>query len=219
MPFEMRFASLLSYNTRDRTSTPELQNARQLMEKIKQDKIHRDGLPISSQISSFVKRYIDDEMFGFDSIFHSNPVIVPIPGSGITSTNSFWGPSRIARSLVECGVGSESAHLLKRFRAVPKSAFSRPGERPDIDTHMRSLTISERLVAPARIVLVDDVITRGTTMAACCKKISQFYDNSEVVGFAAMRAMTPGYSDFLKPLDPVHGKISLNSQGNTSRVP
>ena len=61
-------------------------------------------------------------------------------------------------------------NALQRINSVQKSAFAYPGERPDYQQHIASIRYagpSSFHASHKTIILVDDVITRGETSAAC----------------------------------------------------
>ncbi|MCI0724769.1 MAG: hypothetical protein L0338_38270 [Acidobacteria bacterium] len=57
---------------------------------------------------------------------------------------------------------------LRRTKAVPKAAFSLPGERPTYDDHRKSIeyvgAVRDREVS---FILLDDVLTTGSVSSAC----------------------------------------------------
>lgn len=65
---------------------------------------------------------------------------------------------------------------------------------------------------PPCILLIDDVITRGTAFLAAYYKIHSAYPDAEIKAFAAMRAvLSPGEDDFRGVIDPYFGIIAPNN--------
>lgn len=68
-----------------------------------------------------------------------------------------------------------------------------------------------------RIVLVDDVVTRGTTFLSAQAVIHKSHPWLEVVGFAAVRTMS--FEVVTEPLAPAAGSVTLGQSGWGSREP
>ena len=94
--------------------------------------------------------------------FEGHPMLVPVPGSGLTKPNTVWPAKRVCEELLRQGFGEDVLPALKRTTSVPKSAGSL--DRPPLAEHVRSLTVQKGLTPPSRLLLVDDVVTSGTTM-------------------------------------------------------
>ena len=78
------------------------------------------------------------------------------------------GSQRLAKSLVYQGLGKEVLECLKRVKPLPKSAISTAPNRPKAFQHYESLeVITEKLPTLKEILLVDDVITRGSYNNGC----------------------------------------------------
>lgn len=80
---------------------------------------------------------------------------------------TLWPSERIAAELVRHGLGAEVLSIVKRLKAVPKSASAAPGERTTIERHIETLGLDSLLVGPPkRITIVDDVVTKGRMLLA-----------------------------------------------------
>lgn len=88
------------------------------------------------------------------------------------------------------GLGQDILPVVNRTTAVPKSAGS--ATRPPLHQHIDSLTVQARLSPPSRLLLVDDVVTSGTTMMACAIKLAQTFPGVPVSGFALARVQSVG---------------------------
>lgn len=80
-------------------------------------------------------------------------------------------------------------------------------ERPTLDQHLRSLTVQRVLMPPSRLLLVDDVVTSGTTMMACARKLSEAFPGVPVGGFSLARVLSSGDPDAV--LEPLVERIVL----------
>ena len=63
------------------------------------------------------------------------------------------------------------------------------------------------MVAPDRIALVDDVVTKGRTLLACAMRLREVYPQAELRAFALVRTMglVPDIEQLIQPCD---GQIS-----------
>jgi len=68
-----------------------------------------------------------------------------------------------------------------------------------------------------RIVLVDDVITRGATMLGAASRLAEVYPEAEIRCFAMIRTMSRSET-FVRILDPCLGHIRLSGD-QTFREP
>jgi orotate phosphoribosyltransferase-like protein len=67
--------------------------------------------------------------------------------------------------------------------------------------HLSSFTLQKTFVAPSRLVVVDDVVTSGTTMMACALKLADAFPGVPIGGFALARVQSEGSPDtVLSPL-------------------
>jgi len=124
--------------------------------------------------------------------------------------------------LAQQGLGTEATWLLRQTK-VPKSAWARPGERPNTHDHYDSVVVLEdpQLSWPSvrRITIVDDVITAGATLRACARRLREAFPFARVLAFAAIRTMS-GAHQIEHPIDPIDdGEIQLRSDQKTERSP
>jgi predicted amidophosphoribosyltransferase len=141
-------------------------------------------------------------------VFGGHPMLVPVPGSGLTKPHTVWPSRRVCEELVRQGLGQDILPLVSRTTAVPKSAGS--ATRPSLDQHIDSLTVQARLSPPSRLLLVDDVVTSGTTMMACAIKLAQAFPGVPVSGFALARVQSTG--DPSRVFDPLVERVTINGQ-------
>jgi hypothetical protein len=115
-------------------------------------------------------------------------VLVPVPGSAPAVAGVLSVPEHLAMALVEAGLGRDIWKGLLRSRPVPKSATSPPLSRPTVGTHYESFAVAAAAV-PARIVLIDDVVTKGRTLLAAAARLKVASPDSEIRAFALLRTM------------------------------
>lgn len=147
--------------------------------------------------------------------------LVPMPRSAPfppREKNVLWVPRRIAEALTVQGLGAGVAPLLERVKAVTKSAFAEPGQRPSLAAHYDSLQANATLAAPTHLTIVDDVVTKGTSLLAAASRLQDAYPAARVCGFALVRTrgVVPEVENIV---DPVSGRIRRTPTGDADRQP
>lgn len=145
--------------------------------------------------------------------------LIPAPKSApLVEEGALWSPAGICIAMVDMGFGGEVLPSLERTRAVPKSAFSKIGERPTVKDHLETMRCERSLMVPAKIVVVDDVVTKGATLLAAASHVQEAFPNAEVRGFALVRTkgLEPEITDIV---EPCVGKIWADKWGSVHREP
>ena len=150
------------------------------------------------------------------ALFAPGAVLVPVPGSARTGTAP-WAASRLALSLSEVGFALRLWTGLLRRYAVTKSATAPPAARPTVQQHYDSfVAVAPRPLVP-RIVLIDDVITRGRTLLAAAARLRSALPYADIGAFALIR--TQGFLPRIERLvEPCHGVVRW-AGGDAQREP
>jgi hypothetical protein len=159
-------------------------------------------------------------------------MLVPVPGSA-PLWRADWVGERLAWCLKELGLGAEVWPLLRRRYAVKKSAFAAAGRRPSVFEHYASFAVEPGmgrsglvaqygvLAAPGgsglRLILVDDVITRGRTLLAAAIRLRESFPCAQIRAFALLRTLGP-HETLHRVLDPCEGEVRWVS-GDARRYP
>lgn len=214
---EVAFGSFLAYSPHGKSEVS--QRSRRICHSIKQDRPSHD--PTLRMIEFAVKRLAQENPLELGAFLWHDATLVPVPRSAPFppgATNALWVPARICRAMVASGYGAAVQPLLERFNAVPKSAYAAPGSRPGVAEHLASMRVRASLVPLERVILVDDVLTRGATLIAAAHLIRTIYPRADVRAFALFRAR--GFvADIAQIVDPAIGRISLAADGTLTREP
>ena len=149
-------------------------------------------------------------------------LLVPVPPHSqvkdYLANRGLWVPDRIAAHMEGLGLGRRLV-ALRREREIPKSSTRLKRTERHPATHYDSLEIaSNEDLNGKRVVLIDDIVTTGSTMLGSAWRILNRYPDAQIVGFAAMRTVSDPRK-FRGTLDPVAGCIVHNEDCTTSRWP
>jgi predicted amidophosphoribosyltransferase len=149
--------------------------------------------------------------------FGAGDVLVPVPGCKPKVRRARWAAADLAEALVQEGLGTRAWPGLRRVRAVCKSATAAPPARPTVALHYDSFWMECGIAAPASVMLIDDVITRGRTLLAAASRVHEAFPSARIRAFALVRTlgMIPGVD---RLLDPCVGKIRW-VRGDARRYP
>lgn len=141
--------------------------------------------------------------------------LVPVPGSSPLRKGSLWVPLLLAEALRAQNLGHDVVPLLSRVHAVKKSAYQVAKDRPTAFDHYDSFAVDVVTPPPRRVLLIDDVVTQGSTLLAAGSRIAEAYPQAEVRAFAVVRTMTRQNID--KLLAPCVGEITLRGKRGRRR--
>lgn len=162
-----------------------------------------------------VKQFWDDGQFrGF---LGQDVTLVPTPGRAPLYGGAVNRTQRFGDAFVALGLAREVLALVERITPVAKSAYAAPGERPGVDDHLASMVVRPLLAAPSRIVVLDDVVTRGATLFAVATLLRRQYPGAEAGAFALVRTVSSGEIERFR--DPREGTIERLASGGTIRRP
>jgi hypothetical protein len=126
----------------------------------------------------------------FRSVFAGAPVLVPVPGSEPADVGRSWAAAHLAVALKQFGLGCATWIALRREFAVRKSSQAPAGTRPTVHEHYQSFLVSTASRdRPEKIILIDDVITKGRTLFAAATRLQVALPQADIRGFALIRTM------------------------------
>jgi len=142
----------------------------------------------------------------YPGYFGKQTVLVPVPGSSPLVPGGLWVPERLAQALESLGLAVAVWPAVRRTDTVPKSAFAAPGERPTAERHHETFEVEHTLAPPTRIVLVDDIVTKGRTLLAAATRLRESFPQADIRAFALVRTMGL-VAEIEQILDPCVGEI------------
>jgi predicted amidophosphoribosyltransferase len=171
---------------------------------------------MSEYLAGGIKARINN--LDFADYFNVNPVLIPTPSSSLSKSDTLWVPQRLAIALVKEGLGRDVQSCLQRVNPIAKSSTSQPQNRPKAIDHYNSMAVQKILDEPEEILLVDDIITRGSTLLGAANKLADAFPNARIRAFAFMRTITNS-NEFESIVKPCVGKIILREDGWPLRRP
>jgi hypothetical protein len=137
-------------------------------------------------------------------LFAGDVTLVPVPGSAPLSARA-WAAERLATALCGVGLGKGVWPGVRRCSPVLRSATALNTDRPTVQQHYESLSITSLSSSRERMVLIDDVITKGRTMLAVAARLHEAFPNADIRAFALVRTMglLPDVGHFLEPCQGV----------------
>lgn len=171
-------------------------------------KLLAENIKRSASGVDFLERYLSPDS-----------TLVPVPRSAPFATaGSLWPSRRICDELCTVGLARDVLPVLKRISAVQKSSTARKGERPNPRVHFDSTRVNDELpLTSEKITLVDDFITRGSSLVGMFARLSSSFPDKQIRCFALVRTVSD--SDIESLIAPVEGIIYLSSESYLRRVP
>jgi predicted amidophosphoribosyltransferase len=170
-----------------------------------------------------VVRELTTRHAAFAELFTADAVLVPVPGSDPSATR-VWAAERLAVALHGVLLGKSVWIGVRRRFPVRKSATALNVDRPTTQQHYESLSVPSlpgraavACIAPQRIVLIDDVITKGRTILAAATRLHEAFPHADIRAFALVRTM--GFlTDVSRFLEPCEGFVRWGG-GDARREP
>ncbi len=150
------------------------------------------------------------------ALFSGGAVLVPVPGSAL-SGDAPWAASTLAVALRDVGLAHAVWMGLRRCAAVRKSATAPSRARPSVSEHYESFLVMQPPEMVRRVVLIDDVITKGRTLLAAAARIQSAFPSVDVRAFALIR--TKGFRQrVVCEVEPCEGVVRW-AGGDARREP
>lgn len=211
---KLEFGSYLTYSPRGQSETAV--RSRYWKDCLKNEKSVESPPKFMSQLVAERMKESINQM-PFNHFFSQNVSLVPIPKSSLMQPNTLWASEKIAYALSKQAFGNFYP-CLKRIKPVQKAAYAVPSnKRPKAIDHYNSVECQQLVHRPKEIVLIDDIITRGSTLLGCASRVKEIFPEVPIRAFAVIRTISI-HDNFTKIEDPCVGKITL-SNNDTFREP
>lgn len=182
-PNRITFGSFLVY-----PSTAKTDETRKFKQTILRIKLDRYDRTVAMRMPEYAAKRLAEELPGSPlKDFFEGAVLVPIPQSGLRQKHSLWPAQRICEELVRHKIAKRFEPVLERKTPVRKSAGS--ADRPAPHEHYESFDVLLPLPTASRIILVDDVITRGSTALGASWRLLDIFPELEITVFAMARTV------------------------------
>lgn len=160
-PSEIPFASLLVYSVSGTSDVSRLSRAQV-----------RDPLKSGDRTTlARVAQRVDEGLETFGDFFGPDVGLVPMPRSSPIRQEDLWPSRLICNALLERGLAGSVHECITRTREVAKAAVT-PGPRK-VRPHLDSLQVQLPLDLPPQLLIVDDVVTSGSTLYAAAQLFGQ----------------------------------------------
>lgn len=211
---ELEFGSYLTYSPRGKSDLAK--RSKNIMISLKSERsIGNPPKFMSEFVIDRIKESLDQ--MPFKHFFNENVSLVPVPKSSLMQPNELWVSEKIAKALSKQTFG-EFYPCLKRIKPVQKAAYAVPSsKRPKAIEHYNSIGCQQLVHRPKEIVLIDDIITRGSTLLGCASKVKEIFPDVPIRAFAVIRTISDP-DDLIKIEYPCVGIITL-SGNDTIRKP
>ncbi len=207
----INFGSLYIYPSHGSPST-RTSEAKALVFDLKKDRVTSAGR-IVDQVVSQLSRVLP--WSDFRECLDGTATLVPMPRHRLQQPNSVWASQSLADSIAEAGLAASSLNVIRRAKPMRQSSLSERRDRPSPRQHFDTMALELSLfqAAPARIVMVDDVISRGSTFSGAAARLKSVFPDAEITALAIARTAQLSSA----PLDPIGGVIHTLGDGSRAR--
>lgn len=168
-------------------------------------------------IRSMVPYLQGDQCRSLAALLNSSTVLVPVPRSSLLGEGQVWPAMVIAELLHSSGFGAEIRPCIARVTPVSRSSASGTN-RPTVWMHRDSMAMSDDLIRPNSITLIDDVLTLGRTSLGCALLLKEAFPAATINTFAIFRTQSQK-QDIDMLIEPTVGTLNLHQSGYIDRDP
>lgn len=151
-----------------------------------------------------------------EQFFAEPRVLVPIPGHAPLRHGALWVPLNISHAMTAAGLAQSVVPCLKRVQLVARQSTQSSAEhRLTPSQHVASMAIDGALALGGKILLVDDVVTRGSTLIAAASMLLAQNPGLDIAAFALARVEQEHIDAVKDMLAPAVGLIACDADGTS----
>jgi hypothetical protein len=203
---DVRFTSVLAYPPKSAFPHPQFQLQREKVLSIKDDRTLPNSSPPTPAIAYFAEA-VCRHMQRYEVLrdcFEGALTAVPVPRSKLQQPNSLWPALRICEELKAVGLVTDIAPFLRRTRAVlPSHHSSSADTRASPEQHYETMAVdlgAPHTKAIERLLIVDDIVTRGSTFLACQALLQESFPFHPISAFAVASTVSGSPRPILQPV-------------------
>jgi uracil phosphoribosyltransferase len=175
----VKFLTLFRYQPRNEDNSLIVKKSRDFKNNVK-------GWSILPTVLEKIDGIIKSEKL--DTFFEGEITMVPIPSSSLKQEETLKPPLEICKLLYNARPNLQTADCLKRHKSIKKSSLGfTKSDRPSVQDHLDSINLNDIFISTNKILIVDDVLTTGTTAMACAKIVKSRYPESKIAVFSFLR--------------------------------
>lgn len=208
-PSDLEFGSFLIYPSPATTDAEK--KAKTFILDLKRNAVTRNGSVIQVMVDRLVAAVPGSCLA---DLLDGTATLVPMPGSAPLLKKAVWCARTVCEELVKAGLGLEVFPCIQRVKPINKSAYCAPHgiARPTPREHYDTMAVDDAkglITPPDNIVLVDDVITKGSTLAGATARLLDAFPNATIRAFAVSHTER----DMKQWVHPCVGKVSAYKDG------
>lgn len=151
-----------------------------------------------------------------EELLDGSRTLVPVPGHAPLTKDALWVPRLICQTMIIAGLGTTVAPCVTRLRVVvQQSTRSTAGERLSPAEHADTMSVDGVLELGSKVLLVDDVVTRGSTLVAAASLILHHAPGLDVKAFAIGRVVQEPLAEVGDMLAPTMETILCDEAGTS----
>lgn len=141
-------------------------------------------------------------------------LLIPAPRSSMYDPKNLWPANELCLKLQEINNFPGVRNILVREKSIPKSSFQEPQDRPTLRTHYNTISAKTEILPEGiqNLIIVDDVITRGNTSAACAMRLRESYPDHKIMVLAAVSTQR---NPIQRIYNPTEGVLRINRESFT----
>jgi hypothetical protein len=175
---------------------------------------------VQPRCSDVVRYLAEKRRADFDWLFGPSSILVPVPRSHPILENGLWPAWELSNLMASSGLGRAVNPCIQRIEPISASHTRIAGQFPSLEEHRKTLSLADAspLFSDMQdLVLVDDIVTSGTTSLACALRIWERYPQATVRLFAFSRSIDHDLARWEDVVEATRGTISQSGVRATRR--